>query len=322
MALVMDTATRARARAAMRDVLDRHLLDERRDINLIDIGEVVKDGQIVPLAIRYHVAEKLTKGELADRGIDELPKEINGFRTDVIVAVYRPRQLWRPATWSYGERQSPAEPLRGGVSIGAEYYESGTLGGIVVDRTTRQKMILSNWHVLVARWYASKGQRIYQPSRSDGGANADVVATYARHAMYRNLDAAVAALNEKRSLSNAQMGIARPVTGALPPELDMSVEKSGRTSRVTFGRVTGVFGIQRMRYDGVERILRDVIAIDPLNQGQEVSSPGDSGSWWLESSSKRAVGLHFAGTNQPERALALDMQEVLKALDVEIPDKL
>ena len=320
--MVMNQATRARARAAMLQALERHLLDERRDINLIDIGEAVKDGEVVPLAIRYHVAERLTTRELTDRGIDRLPPEINGFKTDVIRAVYQTSSLWWPTTGSSSERRTPAEPVRGGISIGAEYFESGTLGGIVVDRTTQQKMILSNWHVLVARWYAKSGQRIFQPSRSDGGSSANVIANYTRHAMHKNLDAAVALLNTTHALSNVPMGIAKPVTGAALSELGMSVEKSGRSSKVTFGQVTGVLGIARMRYDGVERILRDVVTIDPQNQGYEVSSPGDSGSWWLESSSKKAIGLHFAGSNLPERALALDIQEVLTALDVEIPEKL
>jgi hypothetical protein len=323
--MVMDKATRARARAAMLEVLERHLLDERRDINLIDMGEVIKAGEVVPLAIRYHVTKRLTTQELTDRGINLLPTEINGFKTDVIKAKYQPRSLGWSTTVTSGsstERRTPVEPVRGGISIGAEYFESGTLGGIVMDRTTRQKMILSNWHVLVARWYARSGQRIFQPSRYDGGSGANVIANYTRHAMHKNLDAAVAVLNDAHTLSNVPMGMARPVTAAALPELETPVEKSGRSSKVTFGRVTGILGIARMRYDGVERILRDVVAIDPQNQGHEVSSPGDSGAWWLESSSKRAIGLHFAGSNLPERALALDIQEVLDALDVEIPDRL
>jgi endonuclease G len=65
-------------------------------------------------------------------------------------------------------------------------------------------------------------------------------------------------------------------------------------------------------------VIREVLTIDPRGEG-EVSRSGDSGSWWLESSTKSAIGLHFAGGNQPERALALDMQAVLNALDVDIP---
>ena len=59
------------------------------------------------------------------------------------------------------------------------------------------------------------------------------------------------------------------------------------------------------------------MVIEPLNGG-EVSMPGDSGSWWLDAETREAIGLHFAGSDIPERALALNMQPVLDALGVEI----
>jgi endonuclease G len=49
-----------------------------------------------------------------------------------------------------------------------------------------------------------------------------------------------------------------------------------------------------------------------------VSAAGDSGSLWLDESTMRVIGLHFAGSNQPERALALDIQPVLDALNVDL----
>jgi endonuclease G len=59
------------------------------------------------------------------------------------------------------------------------------------------------------------------------------------------------------------------------------------------------------------------MVIDAWNGG-EVSRPGDSGSWWLNTVTKEAIGLHFAGSDMPERALALNMPSVLDALNVEI----
>jgi endonuclease G len=96
----------------------------------------------------------------------------------------------------------------------------------------------------------------------------------------------------------------------------MKVEKSGRSSRRTSGRVTGIGGVARLRYDRIERIIRNVVTIDQL--GGEVSAGGDSGSWWLDETTNEAVGLHFAGSNNPERGLAMDMQSVLDALNVDI----
>ena len=44
----------------------------------------------------------------------------------------------------------------------------------------------------------------------------------------------------------------------------------------------------------------------------------DSGSYWLEAGTMSVVGLHFAGSDRPERSLAMDMQPVLVALNVEM----
>ena len=93
--------------------------------------------------------------------------------------------------------------------------------------------------------------------------------------------------------------------------------KSGRKSHITYGRITEIDSTARIRYGDLERIIRDVMSIEPLNGG-EVSRPGDSGSWWLNAETREAIGLHFAGTDLPERALALDMQAVLDALGVDI----
>ncbi|HEX9654098.1 MAG TPA: hypothetical protein VGA99_10330, partial [bacterium] len=99
-------------------------------------------------------------------------------------------------------------------------------------------------------------------------------------------------------------------------EIGMKVVKSGRKTGVTFGRVTAIEGISRMSYDYVERIMRDIVTIDSLSG--EISSGGDSGSWWLNAETMQVTGLHFAGSDYPERALAHDIESVRQALNVEI----
>lgn len=63
-------------------------------------------------------------------------------------------------------------------------------------------------------------------------------------------------------------------------------------------------------------LIGNVVTIDPHSSFEQVSGPGDSGSLWLDERTMQAVGLHFAGSNRPERALALDIQPVLAAMDV------
>jgi endonuclease G len=134
--------------------------------------------------------------------------------------------------------------------------------------------------------------------------------------MSRDLDAAVATLGGERRLVNDQLEIGR-IRGLARAALGMGVAKSGRSSGVTSGKVTGVEGVTQIDYAGVQRLIRQVISIDP-EAGGEVSRPGDSGAIWLEHPECNGVGLHFAGGDNPERALALDLGAVLGALDVDL----
>ena len=73
-----------------------------------------------------------------------------------------------------------------------------------------------------------------------------------------------------------------------------------------------------MTYSGVSRLIRNVMTIDPRDALSQVSTGGDSGSFWLEEETMNVVGLHFAGSDRPERALAIDMQPILDALKVDM----
>lgn len=320
-----DPEEMARARMALQDAVSSHLFDRDRRVYLIDIGRYEQGGQIYDkLAVRFHVDSKIQPVQLQAMGKEPLNwRPIRDIPTMVMEGKYHLHQ-WSGWGRGWGQWSDPytsrTDPLQGGISISTGYYYSGTLGGIVRDRAAPDnKMILSNWHVLVTYWGAPRGQPILQPGRYDGGSGADVIATLERDAMSANLDAAVATLNGSRRLSNDQLGIGS-VKGVGRATIDMEVKKSGRTSRVTSGRVTGVGGTQRITYGWLERVIRDVVTIEPLAPGDPpVSQGGDSGSWWVDSATREAVGLHFAGSDYPSRGLALDMQEVLNALNVEIP---
>jgi endonuclease G len=322
--------TRARARLALREATRLHLFDP--NVSLIDVGLPEHDGQSIEdeLAIRFHVHQKFSNfglEEAIERGAtcSDLSQPIRvgefQFQTDVLEGTYRPHlwSWWQPWPSTADPRATRSDPLRGGVSISDENHNGfATLGAKVLDRTTGAEMILSNWHVLVADWRARHGQRIYQPGRLDGGGGTDTVATLVRDAMAVNLDAAVAMLSGSRQLINDQLGLG-PVTGVGQADLGMVVVKSGRRTGITYGRVTGVEGISPpLRYSGLDRIISHVVAIDPHVDGTDVSGPGDSGSLWLDAATMQAIGLHFAGSNSPERALANDIQIVLDALNINL----
>lgn len=106
---------------------------------------------------------------------DRVPKEIDGVVTDVMEAGYL-QALSEP-----GPRSRFRPTIPGGVSIGHYKVTAGTLGVMVHDRTTGQRLILSNNHVLANSNEAMKGDAILQPAAMDGGQNpADVVAKLER----------------------------------------------------------------------------------------------------------------------------------------------
>jgi endonuclease G len=321
----LDSALRARARLALREAIRFHLFDP--NVGLIDLGFPEHAGQLAEdeLAIRIHVHKKLAgialEAATAAGYTRPIPPAIGGFPTDVPEGIYRlhawPWWGWPPVP-SASDPRAHADPLRGGVSISDEYHvAAGTLGGKVIDRSSGAELLLSNWHVLVADWGARPGQRIEQPGRLDGGSLINTVATLTRDAMVLNLDAAVATLEGTRPLINDQLGLGA-VVGVGPAELGMQLVKSGRTSGITYGRVTAVEGTARIAYGSLDRMIRQVVTIEPRAAAEQVSAPGDSGSWWLDAATMRAIGLHFAGSDEPERALALDMPSVLDALNVDI----
>jgi endonuclease G len=312
-----------KARWARDRAIAFHLFDP--NVALIDVGwqiEERQDNRVVEnLRVRAHLRHK-PRGAAFEAYSAKNPERIIraeriGFPVDIIEARY-------PLQWWYGYWSPPIlprarvfNPLRGGVSVSRAWSaSSGTLGGIVRDRDTGEEMILSNWHVLAASAYALRGASIFQPAYADGGWSRHTVAQLERHTMDQGIDAAVAKLTDARSWINDQLEIGA-VSGVATPTLGMKVTKSGRTSEVTSGRVVGFEGVTKVWYGEFQRMVRHVVHIAPFAGGQ-VSTGGDSGSWWLEEGTNRAVGLHFAGSDDPEYALAMDMPRVLNALNVDI----
>lgn len=304
-----------------------HLSDP--NVSLIDLGWRILDRQdcaIEPeLCVRVHLRQKL-RGEafesFAERNPDRVvDAQVIGFPVDIPEASYNLQPAGfgtamarsRPVTGTF-------DPMCGGIGIYNPLLRGfGTLGAKVIDRRDGREMILSNWHVLAGTWYAPRGTsglEIYHPTRSFNG-NDNLVARYSRHAMGQNLDAAVAEIVNGRRLVNQQLGLG-PVSGAASPRLDMPVVKSGRTTGVTYGMITGINGYRRLNYSGRRQVIRNIIHIAQSPEGGDVSSAGDSGSSWLVQGTNQAVGLHFAGSNVPEYGLALAMPQVLDALQVDL----
>lgn len=322
----MNQASWAHVRLALQEAVRGWINDP--NVLLIDYGWTEKDDVLntKEFAIRTHVIEKFRGDVALESAIEKgktrakIPDTIAGFRVDKPQSgELKLHRGWWASGWR-PQRTLRTDPMQGGISLSNLYlYGSGTLGGLVFDRETGDRMILSNWHVLAGDWRVGPGWPICQPGWGDGGSPADTVATFSRHAMASGFDAAVARLlPSSRELVNDQFEL-KPVRGVGWARPGMEVIKSGRTTGVTYGRVTGVEGTAMMPYGGVNLLIGNVVTIVPRPEMQPVvSAGGDSGSLWLEEETMRAVGLHFAGGDDPEHALAIDMQPVLDALDVEL----
>jgi endonuclease G len=314
----IDIVTLGEAIQARNRAIGYYLYDP--DVTLIDVGWKIKQGKITDnLAVRVHKRIK-PRGEAFEVFAATYPERVVneqkiGFLVDIIECDYHLQQWFLPASPLRGR---VIDPLQGGISISNEWsFGYGTLGGIVVDRDTGKKMILSNQHVLAGSLYAPPGLRIFQPGYGDGGRSQHTIARFSRDSMNVDIDAAVAELIGNRTVLNDQFEHVS-VKGFIDPKPDMRVVKSGRGSKITKGIITSIGGVKPMSYRGFTRVVQHVFHIVQVPDSDQVSAPGDSGSWWLEESTNKAVGLHFAGSNMPEYGLAITMSNVLNALNVDI----
>ena len=99
-----------------------------------------------------------------------------------------------------------------------------------------------------------------------------------------------------------------------PPVLEMAVTKSGRTTQVTTGRITGIGSTINVNFAGGRTAhFQDVISVTG-NSGL-FSQGGDSGSLIMTNNTeRRPVGLLFAGGGGTTFACRVD--RVLDALDI------
>ena len=271
------------------------------NVHSADVGYEFTGGQSTGrLAIRVHVTVKKEEGALVRR--DRLPNKLDGVPVDVIESNPELQLV---------NRNAHIDPIVGGLTIGNTRSGSiGTLGALVLDRDTLQPLVISNYHVMIVEPVTNltTNDVIAQPKTITA---ADAIGRISR--WDKRLDCAVCWVTNRTwetglaDLPNGPIGQASPLIG-------MRVTKSGRTTAVTRGIIDGTNGSEFT-------IVPDSMNPNPTG---EVSSPGDSGSVWIDSSTSAAVGLHYAGESDPapdkERAWAKWMVSVTEKLNVIIFD--
>lgn len=311
--------------------------------NVVGVGVGLKEtgsDKSDVICVKVLVTRKLSPEALLSAEL--VPKELDGIRTDVIEvgnlrALQTPKNRWRPAP--------------GGVSIGHYRITAGTLGCIVRDRDTGERLILSNNHVLANSNDANIGDAILQPGPADGGKVAtDTIANllrfipiqytttpgtcdYARvYASIGNLIAIALGSSHRVNVSSVSPQAINKVDAALArPNLDSDVldeiNHIGEISGVLnadlgmplrkSGRTTDFTENQVQVLDATVNVSygtgRTAAFEEQIVTGP-MSQGGDSGSLVVHGDSLGAVGLLFAGSEQS--TIISPIQTVLDLLNV------
>jgi len=225
-------------------------------------------------------------------------------------------------------------PAPGGYSVGHFKVTAGTIGCLIVGNSAPRNariMVLSNNHVLANVNSGVYGDCVIQPGAYDGGkCPADQIAILER---YVTINFASGASNVvdcatawcwpdrvRRDLayqSGSSINYFRIASAPLAPSLNMIVGKTGRTTGLTVGRITGVGVAVNVSY-GVGRVghFVDQVSIQSVNS-VPFSAGGDSGSSiWTWNAARNPVALLFAGGGGV--TFANRMTSVLSALDVHL----
>jgi hypothetical protein len=227
--------------------------------------------------------------------------------------------------------QRRRRPLRIGLSIGHFRITAGTLGAFVKLRDGGQVRMLSNNHVLADENKGQPGDAIIQPGDVDAGRNpADRVGSLAEYrtlskSKTNHIDAALAKVNSGITYETTTLHGHGQLKGVLldPAEIAGTVEKIGRTTGHTKGRVTAFnvrnvvvgYDMGNVRFDG--QIEIEGAGTAGFDDG------GDSGSLIYTTGGHLAVGLLFAGgdvggSNNAGLTYANPIGQVLDRLKVDL----
>jgi hypothetical protein len=248
-----------------------------------------------------------------------IPRQLDGVPVAVdvtgeIVALSHTTSRYRPA------------PI--GVSTGHPDITAGTIGCRVKD-ASGAVYALSNNHVYADENRADIGDDVLQPGAYDGGTDpADAIGTladfqpiafcnpYPSNCPNNTIDAAIA-LSSTVNLGKATLsgGYGTPKSTPLQATVGLRVQKYGRTTSLTKGRVYAINATVNVGYDtGVARFVGQLV-ITPGN----FSAGGDSGSLIVVQgggNDRRPVGLLFAGS--PSVTIANPIGPVLSRFGVTI----
>lgn len=300
-------------RPALPDVLPGPDLSAALAAQATVTAEWIDRDEVVGTAVGLDAAGRaVVKVYVTALGFAALPASVAGV--DVVPEVTGPFRAL-PATADDAKR-GYARPVPIGVSAGHPSVTAGTIGARVTDGS--DVFALSNNHVAAANNTGREGDALLQPGVADGGRDPDdVLGTLADFEPIgfcrsilcpeNRIDAALVRTTEENlGTATPDGGYGAPRSRTAEAELGMTVQKFGRTTGQTQGRVTGINATIDVGYGAGNARFVDQIVISDGN----FSGPGDSGSLVVTKGlllgDRRPVALLFAGSNANTIANPID----------------
>jgi hypothetical protein len=298
-------------------------------------GEPTGEPALVTLVTQKIEADQLSKADL-------VPQKLADMQTDVLAVGELLAGEGEPleiGTQTLARRIRPAE---GGWSVGHVRITAGTIGTCVYDilpggsvspprhgiGIPNRYYILSNNHILANSNRANLGDDIVQPGPMDGGVMpSDHIADLSRfipirfdppipRPQHNNLVDAAIAEGQFHDLDREiyWIGYVRGWRPRANVRVGTFVQKTGRTTNFTTGRITVVNATVDVNYPGigVARFVDQIITTF-------MSRPGDSGSL-VTTLDEVAVGLLFAGSSVA--TIVNQIQNVRNLLRVEVAEQI
>lgn len=300
--------------------------------------KVLPNKDVVGTAVgRNAEGEVVVRVFTAKSGVGGIPKEQDGVKvlvkvTGPIVAIDRvSAPALAPSTLATTARWPRPVPI--GVSTGHPDITAGTIGARVTNGTNIYA--LSNNHVYADENSASIGDNVLQPGTFDGGVNPDdAIGTLSdfeplkfnnfgqclnKGKRCNKIDAAIAVsstLNLDKATPSG--GYGTPKSTTVSASLDQQVQKFGRTTSLTKGKITGINAMVNVGYSSGSALFVDQIIVEDTSafiQG------GDSGSLLVtDDAGLNPVGLLFAGNSDGTFAVANRIDLVLANFGVTVDD--
>lgn len=341
--MMLTEAAMKKAQKAYSVAVEEFLRPEKLLPNVVGMGVGVKWKNGQPTgepALVVLVSQKVAKEQL--NAAELVPPKLADMQTDVLAIGYPVAgggPLLEAGTQTLARRIRPAE---GGYSVGHKNITAGTIATCVYDILPGGKVsppahgigipsryyILSNNHVLANSNAAAPGDAVLQPGPYDGGTDpADRIATLSRfipitfeppvpRAQHRNLVDAAIAEGQFHDLDREiyWIGYVRAWWRKANVTVGTIVQKTGRTTNYTTGRITAINATVDVGYSGgkVARFIDQIVTTN-------ISAGGDSGSL-VTTLDNVAVGLLFAGSSIA--TIVNQIENVRSLLRVEVAEKI